>query len=160
MSWATLPTMADTSPPSAQSLRLSREGVVDYVTRVWPRAGRSYADGLTELRPGYCRFERVATELDERPGGTMRGPLLMEAVDQAAYALVLGHLGDAALAVTSHLSVEFLRRPAIGTLIVLAHLRKLGRTQITMTCDLHVDTPDPDRPVAIATVAYSQALLG
>lgn len=90
----------------------------------------------------------------------MRGPLLMEAVDQAAYALVLGHLGAAALAVTSHLSIEFLRRPPIGALLVDCRLRKLGRTQVTMTCELHVDAVDPDKPVGIATVVYSRALLG
>lgn len=144
---------------AADTLAMDRQQVIDYVAATWPPAAESFADGLIELRPGFCRFDRIATDADKRPGGTMRGPLLMEAVDQAAYALVLGHLGDAALAVTSHLSVDFLRRPPIGTLIVNTRLRKLGRTQITMTCDLHVDTVEDDKPVAIATVAYSRALV-
>lgn len=145
--------------PSPDTLRLDAAAVVAYLRSVWPPAGQQFADGLVELRPGFCRFQRTPTAEDERPGGTMQGPLLMTAVDQGAYALVLGHLGDAALAVTSHLSMEFLRRPPLGTLIVDTHLRKLGRTQVTMTCDLHVDTVQPARPMAIATVAYSLALV-
>lgn len=143
----------------ADTLAMDRQQVIDYVARVWPPAAEAFADGLVELRPGFCRLHRVATDADQRPGGTMRGPLLMEAVDQGAYALVLGHLGDAALAVTSRLSVDFLRRPPIGTLIVDTRLRKLGRTQMTMTCELHVDTVEEDKPVAIATVVYSRALV-
>lgn len=130
-----------------------------YLGDVWPQALAHFGPGLAELRPGFSLLRRTAEDADRRPGGTMRGPLLMEAVDQGAYALVLGHLGDAALAVTSHLSVEFLRRPAIGDLLVRTHLRKLGRTQVIMTCDLHVDEVDQERPVAIATVGYSLALL-
>ena len=146
--------------PSAARLRLDRQGVLDYLGEVWPEALAHFGPGLLDLRPGFCRFRRTASDADRRPGGTMRGPLLMEAVDQGAYALVLGHLGPAALAVTSHLSVEFLRRPAIGELLVDTRLRRLGRTQVTMTCELHVDEVVAEAPVAVATVTYSQALVG
>lgn len=138
---------------------MDKDALTAYVRRMWPAAAEAYGTGLVELRPGRCLFQRVATDADERPGGTLRGPLMMEAADQAAYALVLGHLGDAALAVTSNLSIDFLRRPPIGTLLVDMRLRKFGRTQITMTGEMHVDQVDPDKPVAITTVSYSQALL-
>jgi acyl-coenzyme A thioesterase PaaI-like protein len=82
----------------------------------------------------------------------------MGAVDAAAFALVLAHLGAAALAVTSHLSIDFLRRPGPGVLIVDVELLKLGRTQITMSTRVHIDDP-ASPPVAAATVGYSRALL-
>lgn len=143
------------SPPP---LHLDAAGVCDYIDEVWPEASRAYAEGLRELRPGVARFVRRTGPADLRPGGTVSGPTLMNAVDQAGYALVLGHLGPAALAVTSHLSVDFLRRPTLGDLIVDVELLKLGRTQVPMAARLYVDDV-ASPPVAVATIVYSRALV-
>ncbi|CAN5286450.1 PaaI family thioesterase [soil metagenome] len=143
---------------SLPDLVLDAAGVHAYVAAVWPEAAARFDGSVLQLRPGFVRFRRATAERHVRPGGTIAGPVLMAAVDEAAYALVLAHLGDAALAVTSHLSVEFLRRPQVGTLLVDVEMLKLGRTQVTMSARVHVD--DPDSPtVAAATIIYSRALL-
>ncbi len=139
-------------------LVLDRAGIHDYVRSVWPEAAEHYRDAVLELRPGFVRYRRPTDGRHLRPGGTVSGPVLMETVDQAAYALVLAHLGDAALAVTSHLSIEFLRRPDPGDLLVDVEMLKLGRTQMVMEARIRVGDVDGP-PVAAARVVYSRALL-
>lgn len=148
-----MPTSTDHPP-----LELDADGVHAYVLSVWPQAAGAYDGTLPILRPGFVRFRMTTDQTNLRPGGTVSGPTLMTAVDQAAYALVLAHLGPAALAVTSHLAIDFLRRPTTGELLVDVELLKLGRSQLTMAARLYVDDPDGP-PVAAATVVYSRALV-
>lgn len=144
------------SPPP---LVMDVEGIRDYLHAEWPAAADDLADAVEVLEPGFVRFRTVPGEADLRPGGTVSGPVLMATVDTAAFALVLGHLGPAALAVTSHMSFEFLRRPAPGVLLTDVELLKLGRSQITMSARTRGGGPAAP-PVVAATVVYSRALLG
>lgn len=145
-------------PADHPALVLDADGVVDYLRSVWPEAVTTYEGTLSELRPGFVRFRKTTDERHLRPGGSVSGPTMMTAVDEAAYALVLSHLGPAALAVTSHLSMDFLRRPSTGDLLVDVELLKLGRTQVSMAARLYVDDTD-SLPVAVSTVVYSRALM-
>ncbi len=66
---------------------------------------------------------------DLRPGGTVSGPALMGVADAALYAAVLGEIGIVPLAVTTNLSINFLRRPEAGRRIIgVCKLMKVGRT--------------------------------
>lgn len=99
---------------------------------------------------------------DSRPGGTVSGPTLMSLADGVAYMVVLSRIGPAALAVTSNLTINFLRRPRMVDLVTDARLLKLGRSLAVVDVTLYSDTGDPgafDHPVAQATVTYSLALL-
>ena len=143
---------------SLPDLALDAAGVHAYLHEVWPEVAHRFEGAITDLRPGRLRFRKPTGPDDIRPGGTVSGPTLMAAADEAAYAMVLAHLGGAALAVTSHLSIEFLRRPSVGELVLDVEVLKLGRTQVTMAVRIAVDDPDSP-PVAVATVIYSRALL-
>ena len=99
---------------------------------------------------------------DLRPGGTVSGPTLMALADGAAYITILSRIGPAALAVTTNLNINFLRRPRPADLVADASLIKLGRTLALCEVLLHSDGGDPDdlrRPVAQCVVTYSMALL-
>ncbi len=50
-----------------------------------------------------------------RPGGTIGGPLLMMLADLVVYAAVLSAIGPVELAVTTSLTINFLRKPALFT---------------------------------------------
>lgn len=64
-----------------------------------------------------------------RPGGTVFGPLLMAVADMALYVAILGEIGIVPLAVTTNLSINFLRKPPAGRNIRgIAKLMKVGRT--------------------------------
>ena len=99
---------------------------------------------------------------DSRPGGTVSGPTLMSMADGVAYMVVLSRIGPAALAVTSNLTINFLRRPRMVDLVTEARLLKLGRSLSVVDVMMYSDTGEPgalERPVAQATVTYSLALL-
>lgn len=62
-----------------------------------------------------------------RPGGTINGPVQMALADVAVYAALLGSIWPSHDAVTSNLSINFLRRPKPGGLTAHAQILKLGR---------------------------------
>lgn len=88
-----------------------------------------------------------------RPGGVLAGPNLMSLADTAAYALVLAHLGDQLMAVTSQLNMSFLRGAVPGDLHAEAELLRLGRR--LAICDVRLWTESPDRLAAQANVTYA-----
>lgn len=62
-----------------------------------------------------------------RPGGTIAGPVLMALADYAMYAVTLSMVGRVALAVTTNLNINFLRRPAPRDVLAEARILKLGK---------------------------------
>jgi uncharacterized protein (TIGR00369 family) len=145
-------------------LQLDAAGVWAYIARVWPQSAHRYGpNGLVYLDATRARMRMTTSESELRPGGTVSGPTMMQLADSVSYALVLGLLGDAALAVTTHLSIDFVRRPEPGDLVADAYLKKLGRSLIVMSVELFSTTvggdPDPARPVAVASVTYSRSLV-
>jgi uncharacterized protein (TIGR00369 family) len=66
-----------------------------------------------------------------RPGETVSGPVLMGLADVAVYAALLGAIGPVPLAVTSSLTINFLRKPGAGAIRAEAEILKLGRRLAT-----------------------------
>ncbi len=62
-----------------------------------------------------------------RPGGTISGPAMFALADVALYAAILVQIGPVALAVTTNLNINFLRKPEPRDLIGEARLLKLGK---------------------------------
>ncbi len=62
-----------------------------------------------------------------RPGGTLSGPAMMTLADLVFYVAILASIGPMALAVTTNLNFNFLRKPAPRDLIATCRLIKLGR---------------------------------
>lgn len=101
-------------------------------------------------------FARVRLRYDPRhlrPGGTISGPSLMMLSDTAMYLALLGMIGPVALAVTTNLNINFLRKPEQADVIAECKLLKLGKRlavgEVTMFTD------GVGEPVAHATVTYS-----
>jgi acyl-coenzyme A thioesterase PaaI-like protein len=64
-----------------------------------------------------------------RPGGTVSGPVLMTVADVALYVAILGEIGIVPLAVTTSLTINFLRKPSSDKDIVgICKLIKVGRS--------------------------------
>lgn len=98
-----------------------------------------------------------------RPGGTISGPTLMAMADGVAYMALLSRIGPAALAVTSNLNINFLRRPRLVDLVTEARPIKIGKNFAVIEVSLFSDSgqlEDLQKPVAHATVTYSLTLLG
>jgi len=89
-----------------------------------------------------------------RPGGTVSGPVLMEMADAALYVAILSEIGLVALAVTTNLNINFLRKPASGADILAdCKLIKLGKTLAIGEVTLYSD--GMAEPVAHAVGTYA-----
>jgi len=91
---------------------------------------------------------------DLRPGGTVSGPSLMAVADLALYVAILGEIGIVPLAVTTSLTINFLRRPAADRSIVgVCKLLKVGRALAVGEVSLYSE--GDDAPVAHVVGTYS-----
>ncbi len=88
-----------------------------------------------------------------RPGGTISGPAMFTLADVAMYVAVLASIGPAALAVTTNLNINFLRRPPPGDLLGQAHLLKLGKS--LAVGEIYLRAPESADCVAHAVGTYS-----
>jgi len=88
-----------------------------------------------------------------RPGGTISGPVMMTLADAAMFGAILARLGPVALAVTTNLSIDFLRKPAPADVIASARLLKLGKR--LAVGDIMITSVADDELVARASATYS-----
>jgi len=108
---------------------------------------------LEKVWYGGCRLRRHFHPRSLRPGGTVAGPTIMALADVAMYIAVLSAIGWVPLAVTTNLSVNFLRKPAQRDLIAEASLLKLGKRLAVGEVGIRSEG-EPDL-VAHATSTYS-----
>lgn len=88
-----------------------------------------------------------------RPGGTVMGPALFGLADVALYGAVMSALGRVDLAVTTNMTINFLRRPRPAPVRAEARLIKLGKR--LAYGEVLLFSGDDDDPVAHATGTYS-----
>ena len=86
---------------------------------------------------GDVRVRRAFREEHLRPGGTISGPTMMELADFAMYVAVFSAIGRQPLAVTTNLTINFLRKPAQADLIAEARLMKVGKRLAVGEVTLH-----------------------
>ena len=139
--------MADPQPV------LDAEGVNVLLRRAFPGAKPDAFPAVLEVAPGRVKVMSPYREGLLRPGGVISGPTLMSLADTAAYALVLAHVGDQLMAVTSSLVMNFLRGAKPGDLYAEAQMLRLGRRNAV--CDVRLWTEGPDRVAAQANVTYA-----
>jgi len=89
-----------------------------------------------------------------RPGGTVSGPVLMGVADVALYVAILGEIGIVPLAVTTSLTINFLRKPSAGARIIgECKLLKVGRSLAVGEVSLYSE--GSSEPVAHVVGTYS-----
>jgi len=133
--------------------KLDAEGVNALMRRAFPDADPAQMPKVTDLGPGRLHMVAPYREGILRPGGVISGPTLMALADNAAYALTLAHIGPQLMAVTSHLSMSFLRGAQPGDLHAEAELLRLGRR--LAVCDIRLWSESPERLAAQANVTYA-----
>lgn len=132
---------------------LDAAGVNALLRKAFPDAAPLAFPTVTDVGPGRVVVVAPYREGLLRPGGVISGPALMSLSDTAAYALVLAHIGDQLMAVTSSLNMSFLRGAAPGDLHAQALLLRLGRRMAV--CDVRLWTESPERLAAQAVVTYA-----
>ena len=132
---------------------LDAAGVNALLRRAFPGANQAATMDVTSVEPGRIHMVAPYREGLLRPGGVISGPTLMSMADSAAYALVLSHIGDQLMAVTSQLNISFLRGAQPGDIHADAELLRLGRR--LAICDIRIWTEGPERLAAQANVTYA-----
>jgi uncharacterized protein (TIGR00369 family) len=91
---------------------------------------------------------------DLRPGGTVSGPTMMGLADCAIYAAILREIGLVALAVTTSLNINFLRKPvADRDILGVCKILKLGKT--LAVGEVTIYSEGDKRPIAHSVGTYS-----
>ena len=133
---------------------LSLVEVRDFLDREFPQiheGGRSFETEAAE--PSSARVRLAVERRHLRPGGTVSGPAMMALADLAAYVAILASLGPVALAVTTNLNINFLRRPKPGALVADCRLIKLGRRLAVAEVEIRAEG-DPEL-AAHAVLTYA-----
>ena len=123
-----------------------------FLEKEFPQAATA-GMSIEHLDDTVIRLRLPTEEKNLRPGGTVSGPTLMWFADCGFYLLILGQLGPVALAVTTNLNINFMRKPALGDLIGEGRLLKLGKT--LAVGDFTIWSDGKKEPVAHAMLTYS-----
>lgn len=109
---------------------------------------------VERLTPDGILMRLLAHERHLRPGGTVSGPAMFALADVSVYLAILARIGPVALAVTTNMSIDFMRKPPAGRdLLAEARLLKLGRALAVGDVLIRAEGADP--VVARATATYS-----
>jgi uncharacterized protein (TIGR00369 family) len=106
-----------------------------------------------EIGDGTARVRMPFRNTFTRPGGTISGPAMMALTDYGMYAALLGAIGEVALAVTTNLNINFMRRPAPVDVVADCRVMKLGSRLAVIEVTLYSE--GEDEPIAHATGTYS-----
>ena len=134
--------------------QLTREQLFERLSTEFPEAAHAVGDyEIEEVWHGGCRVRRRHHEKSLRPGGTVSGPIMMGLADFTMYLAVLSAIGWVPLAVTTNLTINFLKKPGGRDLLAEARLLKLGKRLAVGEVALRSDG-DEDL-VAHVTATYS-----
>ncbi len=133
-----------------QVAKVDKAEMEEFIAQEFPQANfllESFDEDSITIR-------RSVSEADLRPGGTVSGPTMMSLADCAIYVAILREIGLVALAVTTSLNINFLRKPVAGTDILgVCRILKLGKVLAVGEVTIYSD--GDDRPVAHSVGTYS-----
>jgi uncharacterized protein (TIGR00369 family) len=108
--------------------KLTREKLLQLLEAEFPEAPHAVGDfTIEDMWFGGCVVRRRHHERSLRPGGTVSGATMMALADFTIYLAVLSAIGWVPLAVTTNLSINFLKKPGPRDLLAEARLFKLGK---------------------------------
>ena len=108
---------------------------------------------IKSIGQGEASVSLAAQQKLLRPGGTISGPAMMAIADYAFYIALLSKIGLEPMAVTSNLTINFLRKPAAKELVAKAKVVKLGRR--LAFGDVFIFSEGQEDAVAHATCTYA-----
>jgi uncharacterized protein (TIGR00369 family) len=108
---------------------------------------------IENVRHGGARIRMPFQSHTLRPGGTISGPTMMALTDVTLYVAVLASIGWVPLAVTTQISINFLRKPEPADLIAEGRLVKLGKR--LAVGEVSIRSEGREELVAHATGTYS-----
>ena len=130
--------------------KVKKSEMEEFLSREFPQASfllESFDEDSVTIR-------RKVGVADLRPGGTVSGPTMMSLADCAIYVAILREIGLVALAVTTSLNTNFLRKPvADKDILGVCKILKLGKT--LAVGEVTIYSEGDDRPIAHSVGTYS-----
>lgn len=125
-----------------------------FLAETFPAAAR---DGMRceELKSRSALARWRFNEVSLRPGGYISGPTQFAAADVALWFATFTVIGLEAMAVTSEMSIRFLRPARNGDLLARATVQSVSSRRIVGSIELWVDA-EPSKLVAVAQGTYSR----
>jgi uncharacterized protein (TIGR00369 family) len=134
--------------------KLTRKELIDLLSGEFPEMFSSKSGyDIEKVWHGGCVVRRHFARNSLRPGGTLSGATMMALADFAVYVAVLASVGWVPLAVTTNLTINFLKKPAPRDLVADVHLLKLGKR--LAVGEVAIRSDGEDDLVAHATSTYS-----
>ncbi len=124
-----------------------------HFTEVFPAAA-SAGFRCESIDDGAATARWTFDETQLRPGRYISGPTMFMLADTALWFAAFSVIGIESMAVTSEMSIRFLRPAQDGDLLASASLDSVSRRRIVGTIRIWVER-DPDRLVAIAQGSYA-----
>ena len=134
--------------------KLTRKELVERLRAEFPEMSNAMGNyEIEEVWYGGCRLRHPFSENSLRPGGTLSGTTMMSLADFTMYVAVLSAIGWVPLAVTTNLTINFLKKPAARDLVAEARLLKLGKR--LAVGEIGIRSDGDDELVAHVTSTYS-----
>jgi uncharacterized protein (TIGR00369 family) len=137
--------------PHGAEIRLNAAEISEFLGQVFPGVLDHFV--IEEVRPMYARVRMLFSDSRLRPGGTISGPSLMTLADTGLWVALLAMIGREPLSVTSHLDIDFLRKPAAADVIAETTLYKIGKR--LAVGDVLMYSDGETVPCARASVTYA-----
>ncbi len=139
----------------AVATKMSAADITAFLARDFPELQGDEAPTflVDAVGPMTARLRLLYHPRHLRPGGTISGPAMFTLADVGLYVAVLAQIGPVALAVTTNLNINFLRKPDPCDLIGEARLLKLGKRLAVGEVLIFSETSE--ELVAHATGTYS-----
>lgn len=134
------------------ALAMNKSALADFMVAEFPQVASDFT--ILDVDEMAVRVRLNVDDRHLRPGGTISGPSMFALADVSIYLAVLAMIGPMALAVTTNISMDFMRKPAAGAdLICAARLLKLGRS--LAVGDGLIFSDGQAAPVARASMTYA-----
>ncbi|MCT4553578.1 MAG: PaaI family thioesterase [Pelagimonas sp.] len=131
---------------------IGAEEMMGFLSEVFPQVDGMF--GIDRLDEEVLVMRLYTNDRHLRPGGTVSGPAMFSLADVAAYVATMSRIGREALAVTTHCSIDFMRKPEAGK-DVLAEARVLKMGKALSVTDVLLYSEGSRDPVAHASLTYS-----
>lgn len=133
---------------------MTKEELDAFIRKEFPQVYMTYPGfSVSSVDAGAVTVRMETDESHIRAGGTISGPTLFALADMGGYACVLSHVGGEALAVTTNLNLNFMRKAAPGPIVGQSRILKLGKRLMVFDCTITSDVSDGI--IAHATGTYA-----
>lgn len=134
------------------ALQFTIPEMTGFLSEVFPQVEGMFA--IDRMDEELLVMRLIVDEQHLRPGGTVSGPSMFALADVAAYVATMARIGREALTVTTHCSIDFMRKPEAGRdLLAETRVLKMGRS-LSVT-DVLIYSEQSNDPVAHASLTYA-----